>query len=94
MTSRSDRLERTMRQVQSTDAEAHLARLLSAVERGESFAITRHGKPIAHLVPPAATDPASRAAALERFRKRRAAWPKARFSIDEILAARHEGHRS
>lgn len=82
-----------MRHVQATEAKAHLARLLGAVERGESFAITRHGKPIAHLVPPTANDPASRAAALERFRQRRAEWPKASFSTEEILAARHEGHR-
>lgn len=38
-------------------------------------------------------DPASRTAALERFRQRRAEWPKASFSTEEILAARHEGHR-
>lgn len=82
-----------MRQVQATDAKAHLAQLLSAVERGERFAITRHGKPIAHLVPPTAADPASRAAALERFRRRRETWPAAHFSIQEILDARHEGHR-
>lgn len=40
-----------MREIQATEAKAHLAQLLSAVERGESFAITRHGRPIAHLVP-------------------------------------------
>ena len=40
-----------MREVQATEAKAHLAQLLSEVEHGETIAITRHGKPIAHLVP-------------------------------------------
>ena len=83
-----------MRKVQATEAKAHLAQLLSAVERGESFAITRHGKAIAHLVPAAAIDQQARQAALARFRARRKGWSKAEFDLEEILAARHEGHRA
>ena len=45
-----------MREVQATDAKTHLAQLLSSVERGETIAITRHEKPIAHLVPAEAQD--------------------------------------
>ena len=33
-----------MREVQATEAKAHLAQLLSEVEHGETIAITRHGK--------------------------------------------------
>ena len=33
------------------DAKTHLSRLLDRVSRGESFTITRHGKPVARLVP-------------------------------------------
>ena len=33
-------------------AKTHLASLLDRTERGESFVITRHGRPVAHLVPP------------------------------------------
>lgn len=51
-----------MRKVQATEAKTHLAQLLSAVERGETIAITRHGKPVAHLVPAKKQD---RAAAAE-----------------------------
>jgi prevent-host-death family protein len=40
-----------MREIQATETKTHLAQLLRAVERGESFAITRLGRPIAHLVP-------------------------------------------
>ena len=48
-----------MREVPATEAPARLSELLRTVERGETIAITRHGKAIAQ----------------------------------EILAARHEGHR-
>ena len=36
-----------MREVAATDAKAHLAELLRAVEYGETVAITRHGKTVA-----------------------------------------------
>lgn len=83
-----------MREIQATEAKAHLAQLLSAVERGESFAITRHGRPIAHLVPAdAGTRPAARAA-IARFRAQRASWGKTGMTLEDILAARHHGHRA
>jgi prevent-host-death family protein len=40
-----------METVGSYEAKTHLPRLLERVERGESITITRHGKPIARLVP-------------------------------------------
>lgn len=82
-----------MREVQATEAKAHLAQLLSAVERGESFAITRHGKTIAHLVPAASANKTASQEAVERFRARRARWGKTGFSVQDILIARHYGHR-
>jgi prevent-host-death family protein len=33
------------------DAKTHLAQLLDRVERGERITITRHGRPVALLVP-------------------------------------------
>ena len=82
-----------MREIQATEAKTRLAELLRAVEYGETVAITRHGKPVAHLVPARAEDRASRERAVERFRQRRAGWKRVAFSREEILAARHEGHR-
>ncbi len=82
-----------MREIQATEAKARLAELLWAVEHGETVSITRHGRPVAHLVPAPAQDRASRHAAVERFRQRRASWERVDFSTEEILAARHEGHR-
>ena len=82
-----------MREIQATQAKAHLAELLREVEYGETIAITRHGKTVAHLVPPHAQDRANRQAAVEQFRRRRAGWRRVNVSIEEILAWRHEGHR-
>ncbi len=83
-----------MRKIQATEAKAHLADLLRTVERGETVAITRHGKTIAHLVPAHARDSESRQAAVERFRQRRLRWSGIEMTTQEILDARHEGHRS
>ena len=56
-----------MREVPTTDAKTHLAQHLSSIERAETIAITRHGQPIAHLVPAEAQNRAARRAAVERF---------------------------
>ena len=39
--------------VGSYEAKTHLPRLLDRVEHGETIVITRHGKPVAKLVPAA-----------------------------------------
>jgi prevent-host-death family protein len=38
-------------EVSSYEAKTHLPRLLKRVERGERITITRHGVPVAELVP-------------------------------------------
>jgi prevent-host-death family protein len=43
-----------MATVGSYEAKTHLPRLLERVEQGEIITITRHGKPVARLVPAAA----------------------------------------
>lgn len=40
-----------MKQLGAYEAKTHLSRLLDEVERGESYAITKHGRPVAWLVP-------------------------------------------
>ena len=39
-------------EVGAYQAKTHLAELLDRVERGERITITRHGRPVAELVPP------------------------------------------
>ena len=82
-----------MREVQATEAKAHLAELLRAVEYGETVAITRHGRAIAHLVPVRDQERARRKEAVTRFRDRRRRWRRIEMSTDEILAVRREDHR-
>ncbi len=40
-----------MKQVGVYEAKTHLPQLLDEVERGETITITRHGRPIARVVP-------------------------------------------
>ena len=43
-----------MNRIGASEASRHLPRLLDRIARGESLTITRHGKPVARLVPVAA----------------------------------------
>lgn len=40
-----------MADIGSYEAKTHLAQLLERVQHGERFTITKHGKPVAELVP-------------------------------------------
>jgi len=40
-----------METIGAYDAKTHLPRLLAEVEKGHSITITRHGRPVARLVP-------------------------------------------
>ena len=72
------------------EVKTHLPRLLARVREGESLIITRHGHPVAKLVPVERHHDRARQAA-ERIRKRRARLEGA--PLPEILASIHEGHR-
>lgn len=81
-----------MREVQASEAKTHLPRLLDEVERGETIVITRHGRPIARIVPEAdrrRADLERAVADLQALRRRLAG----RITLEELLSARHEGHK-
>ncbi|MFQ5738283.1 MAG: type II toxin-antitoxin system Phd/YefM family antitoxin [Acidobacteriota bacterium] len=40
-----------MPEVGAYEAKTHLGQLLEQVEKGERFVITRHGRPVAQLIP-------------------------------------------
>lgn len=80
-----------MRVIQSSEAKTRLSELLDEVERGETIVITRHGKAIARLAPEQDQRRAELASVIERIRSNRANMPK--LTLDEILSARHEGHK-
>lgn len=79
------------------EAKNKLSELVERASGGEEIVITRHGKPAARLV---ATEPAEE----EAWRRHREAIEKLTqlrdsgafgppMTIEEIIAAKHEGHR-
>jgi prevent-host-death family protein len=80
-----------MREVQASEAKAHLPSLLDAVERGETIVITRHGKPIARIVPEADRRRVELDRVMAEIEEFRQTMP--RIPLEELLAARHEGHK-
>ncbi len=80
-----------MREIQASEAKAHLPQLLDEVERGETLIITRHGRAIARIVPEIdrrqeEIDKAT--ASIKELRKR-----TGRITFKELRSARDEGRR-
>jgi prevent-host-death family protein len=80
-----------MREIQASEAKAHLPQLLDEVERGETIVITRHGRAIARIVPEAQRRQEEIGRAVETIKALRQRTGK--ITADEILLARHEGHK-
>jgi prevent-host-death family protein len=80
-----------MREIQASEAKAHLPQLLDDVERGETLIITRHGRAIARIVPEPdrRQDEIDRAMANIRDLQKRTG----KITMDELLSARDEGRR-
>lgn len=80
-----------MRSVQASEAKVHLPQLLDEVERGETIVITRHGRPIARIVPEKdrrQEEIDQAIASIKALRKRTGS-----ITIAELLSARHAGHK-
>ncbi len=80
-----------MREIQASEAKTHLPRLLDEVERGETLVITRHGKPIARIIPEKSRrqEEIDRAmAAIQELRKH-----TGKVTVAELLSARDEGRK-
>lgn len=79
---------RAMREVGVYNAKTQLPRLLDDVERGETITITRHGRPVARLVPvERRRTPEEAVEAIKESRKR---WRLDGISIRELI---EEGRR-
>jgi len=81
-----------MREIQASEAKVHLPQLLDDVERGETLIITRHGRPIARIVPEVdrRQEQIDQALAeIQELRKR-----TSRIALGELLSARDEGRKS
>jgi prevent-host-death family protein len=81
-----------METVGSYEAKTHLSQLLDRVSRGESFTITKHGTPVARLIPleeKPQTDVRQVIEEIRRFRRERPIL----MSVDEIKEMINEGRR-
>ena len=84
-----------MKEISTFEAKNQLSALLELVAQGEDIVITRHGRPVARLVPPEgapckASDAFEAAAALRMLAK---AAKLGVFNWDEWKSYRDEGRR-
>jgi len=79
-----------MRSVGAFEAKTHLAALLDAVSAGEQITITRHGHPVARLVPHFAQTSGSVAETIARLRQFNQGQSLGDISIAEL---RDQGRR-
>jgi len=88
-----------MADIGAYDAKTHLPKLLERVEKGERFVITRHGKPVAELIPVASRDAAAIARAIAEVRAVRQRLARRGVQLRDVLNESeswrdlaHEGH--
>ena len=83
-----------MHTVGSYEAKTHLPQLLERVEHGETIIITRHGKPVARLVPAVAGTPrpdvAAAIAAMAQFQEQEGPTLGGKITIRDLI---DEGRR-
>ena len=80
-----------MREVGVYEAKTQLPRLLDDVEQGESVTITRHGKPVAMLVPLPSSHEARAREAAARIRQLRVGNRLDGLSVRDLVS---EGRRA
>ena len=80
-----------MREIQASEAKAHLPQLLDDVERGETLIITRHGRPIARIVPETDRRQEEIDKAITNIKELRKRTGRIKF--EELRSARDEGRR-
>jgi prevent-host-death family protein len=79
-----------MRSIGAYEAKTHLPRLLDEVANGERITITKHGHPVAILVPPDAGAAPDVDAVMARFREFRKGNRLEGLSIKDLI---NEGRR-
>ena len=79
-----------MRRIGAYEAKTHLPRLLDEVAAGETISITKHGVPVALLVPPEGAAVADVRDAIAALRQFRTGHPLRGVTIRELI---DEGRR-
>jgi prevent-host-death family protein len=82
------------------EAKTHLPRLLERVQKGERFVITKHGRPVAELIPVSSHDADRIKRAIADARLVRSGLERRGVLLKELLRPderlrdlTHEGHR-
>lgn len=78
------------KEIGAFEAKTQLSRLLERVRKGERITITKHGMPVAQLVPVQKTAPASVASAIEELAEIR---KRTRHGPETLRQLREEGRR-
>jgi len=81
-----------MKTIGAFSAKTHLSDLLDQVARGETFLITKRGKPMASLSPVTLGKPQNPWDSIEDYRRKFAKSLK-KFSLDEINELKNFGRR-
>lgn len=79
-----------MKAIGAHELRTHLSKLLDRVADGEHLTITKHGKPVARLVPVTTREERAQEA-LDRITELRRHVKLA--PLEELMAMTHEGHR-
>jgi prevent-host-death family protein len=82
-----------MKTVGAYEAKTHLPRLLERVAKGETITITKHGVPIARLVPVTETAQQDVGEVIEEIRQFRKERPLGRLSAVDVKEMINEGRR-
>lgn len=80
-----------METIGAFEAKTRLSELLERTSKGESFQITKNGRPVGRIVPPeTARTPAEISEAVRRLKRYRGLLKG--MSRDEFRGLKHEGH--
>lgn len=79
-----------MDKIGASEAKIHFSRLLDRVEHEETLTISRHGKPVAQLIPFNTNGKHAKEAATRIVKRRR---HHKHILSDELMSTIHEGHR-
>jgi prevent-host-death family protein len=89
-----------MSEIGAYEAKTHLPKLLERVQKGERFVITKHGRPVAELIPVAGRDAQRIRRAIADLRAVRKNLARRGVRLKDILRKgeslrelAHEGHR-
>lgn len=89
-----------MPEIGAYEAKTHLSKLLEQVEKGQRFVITKHGRPVAELVPVMRPDAERARMAIDTLRELRRRLERRGLTLRGLLAEgqsvrdlAHHGHR-